>query len=59
MSFLLQKWQLQQHLAVEHGASNELQCKDCGKIFKWPRNLLAHLATSHQVSRLSYTEEAA
>lgn len=40
---------LQQHLAVDHGNSKELECKECGKTFKWPRNLLAHMAITHQV----------
>ena len=45
-----QKWQMQQHLAVDHGSSEgELKCQECSKTFKWARNLLAHMATSHQV----------
>ena len=46
------KWQLDQHLAIEHDQDGQggppLQCKECGKQFKWHRNLLAHIQLAHQ-----------
>jgi hypothetical protein len=44
-----QKWKLEQHLAKDHGLGGRaLECKDCGKEFKWHRNLLAHINLNHQ-----------
>ena len=50
----LRRWQLEQHTAVAHGggeAASPSRCDECGKEFKWRRNLLAHLQLYHQKER--------
>ena len=46
----LKKWQLEEHVAVDHdpGERDPLACLDCGKKFRWERNLLAHMQIYHQ-----------
>ena len=47
-----ERWLLDQHLAVAHGrGEGGAACQECGRRFKWARNLLAHLQLHHQAEK--------
>ena len=45
---IFKRWALEQHMAVDHQRGRALNCAECGKVFRWERNLLAHVQLHHQ-----------